>query len=141
MQSNSNDEGPRGSGKGPLNNKGSGVNNSPVLALIPARSGSKGIPGKNMVKVKGIPLIGYTIESAIHSKFVSEIFISSNDNLALQYGKEAGLQLIRRPEEYSSDTSSANDVVQHFISVIPKKFIAVPAASLTVLGPKIGKTI
>lgn len=124
MPSNSNDELPWGSGNGYSNYKGSGGNNkNPLLALIPARGGSKGIPGKNMVKVKGVPLIGYTIESAIDSKFVSEIFISSDDNLTLQYGKDAGVQLIRRPSKYSSDVSSANDVVNHFISVISKKLI------------------
>lgn len=99
------------------------LNGKPVLALIPARGGSKGLAGKNMCKVRGVPLVGYTLRSALNSKYVSEVYLTSDDELTLSYAQEVGVTLVRRPKEYSTDTASANSVVEHFLTTIPEKLI------------------
>jgi len=50
-----------------------------VLAIIPARGGSKGIPGKNIKKINGKPLLYYTIKAALNSKFISKTIVSTDD--------------------------------------------------------------
>ena len=97
--------------------------NNTVVALIPARGGSKELPGKNMLKVKGVPLVGYSIYSALNSKYISDVYLTSDDENTLLYGEELGVRLIRRPKEFSSDSSTANNVVEHFISTISKELI------------------
>jgi len=95
------------------------INERPVLALIPARSGSKGLRGKNMCKVNSIPLVGYSLEAALNSKYIDEVYLTSNDQLTLSYGKEMGVTPLSRPEKFSTDTSSANSVVEHFFNTLP----------------------
>ena len=90
--------------------------NSQMIALIPARKGSKGVTRKNMRLVDGIPLVGYTLHSALGSRYVSNIFVSSDDHELLNYASSLGCNCIVRPEEYAEDSSTANHVIQHFIS-------------------------
>lgn len=99
------------------------LNDRPVLALIPARSGSKGLSGKNMREVNGVPLLGYSLRAALDSKYVNEVYLTSNDELALSYGEEVGVISIRRPVEYSTDTASANDVVEHFLKTLSESLL------------------
>lgn len=91
-----------------------------ILAIIPARGGSKGIINKNIVDISGKPLISWTIEAAKNSKYISKLILSSNDSniiqIALDYGCEAPFI---RPEELSQDHSSSSDVVLHAIEQIP----------------------
>tara|TARA_B100000401_G_scaffold264648_2_gene180118 strand:+ start:815 stop:1519 length:705 start_codon:yes stop_codon:yes gene_type:complete len=90
--------------------------NQKVLALIPARKGSKGIPNKNLKKINGKSLVCYTIEAAKKSKYIDEIYLSSNDSKIINLAIKSGIEILRRPEKYSSDKSLAEDVVKHFIS-------------------------
>lgn len=87
-----------------------------VLALIPARGGSKGIPRKNLAILHGRPLLSYTIEAARKSVFVDEIWVSSEDDQILHFGLQSGARIIARPYAFASDTASAVCVVEHFIS-------------------------
>lgn len=89
-----------------------------VIALVPARGGSKGVLGKNMRLVKGMPLVGYTLKSALASSCVDTVYLTSDDENTLAYGASLGVRLINRPEFCSSDTACANSVVEHFLSVI-----------------------
>ena len=100
------------------------LNQKPVIALIPARGGSKGVKGKNMRLVNGMPLVGYTFKSALDSKYISKIILSSDDDNTLAYGQDAGVTVVRRPPECSSDSASANSVVTHLISTLAKEVIA-----------------
>jgi len=97
------------------------LNQKPVLAVIPARGGSKGLRGKNMREVNEIPLVGYTINSALNSKYIDEVYLTSDDELALKYAETFGVQGICRPDKFSNDIASANGVVEHFISTLPKE--------------------
>ena len=88
------------------------------LAIIPARSGSKRLPGKNIKELGGIPLLAWSIKSAIESKVFSDILITTDSQvielIAIEYGaKSLGLRSI----ELSTDEASSVDVV---IDVVDK---------------------
>ena len=77
-----------------------------IMAFIPARGGSKGIPRKNMALLGGKPLIQYTIEAANASKYVNEIFISSDDNDIISFCQSIGIDVpYKRPPELARDES------------------------------------
>ena len=99
------------------------VNEHPILAVIPARAGSKGLSGKNMRTVDGVPLVGYSLKAALNSKYINEVYLSSDDEATLLYGKEVGATPIFRSSEYSSDTASANSVVEHLINNLSKNLL------------------
>lgn len=86
------------------------------IALIPARKGSKSIKNKNLYKILGKPLIYYTILAAKKSKIFDQIFVSSDSKEILDYSEKQNVNTIKRPQKYSNDFSSANDVVKHFIN-------------------------
>lgn len=85
-----------------------------MLAIIPARGGSKGLPGKNIKELNGKPLIAYTIESALKSKYIDRVIVTTDVDdiakVARQYG--ADVPFIR-PAYLASDTASAIDVYLH----------------------------
>jgi len=87
-----------------------------IIALIPARKGSKSIKNKNLYKILGKPLIYYTILAAKKSKIFDQIFVSSDSKEILSYSLKQNVNTITRPKRYSRDFSSANDVVKHFIN-------------------------
>lgn len=90
--------------------------NEKVLAIIPARGGSKRLPGKNILPLAGKPLIAWTIESAINSGLFDKVIVNTDDNeiadIALEYGAEIPFF---RPKELAEDTSSSIDVLVHTI--------------------------
>ncbi len=85
-----------------------------ILCVIPARGGSKGLPGKNIKKLVGKPLIAYTIEHARKSKYIDRIIVSTDSmeiaDISKQYGAEVPFI---RPKELASDDSSIFDVLLH----------------------------
>lgn len=83
------------------------------LALIPARGGSKGIFKKNIKKVGGKPLILWTIEAAKHSKYISEIIVSSDDEDILSFAEGAGVIPLIRPSELALDDTPTEPVIKH----------------------------
>ena len=86
------------------------------VALIPARSGSKGIPGKNLQLLDGSPLITYTIKAALSSFGTASVFVSTDSSEIAELAKSAGAQVpFLRPKGLAGDTSSACEVVEHFI--------------------------
>lgn len=93
-----------------------------VLGLIPARGGSKGIVGKNLYPIAGIPLIGYTINAAIRSDKLSQVVVSTDDNEIARVAKSFHAKVpFMRPAKFSSDHSSALDVVNHAIENLAKQ--------------------
>lgn len=87
-----------------------------MLAVIPARGGSKGLPGKNIKPLEGKPLIAYTIEAALQSGLFDKVVVSTDDkeiaDIAKQYGAEIPFM---RPQELSGDVVSSDDVILHAI--------------------------
>ncbi|MFW6029918.1 MAG: cytidylyltransferase domain-containing protein [Halanaerobiales bacterium] len=88
-----------------------------ILAIIPARSGSKGLKDKNIKNLHGKPLIAYTIEVAIASGIFETIIVTTDSkeyaDIAIQYGAEVPFL---RSEELSSDTTSSKEVIIDAIS-------------------------
>lgn len=83
-----------------------------ILAIIPARGGSKGIPKKNIIKVLGKPLIQYTIDAAIGSQYIDEIHVSTDDLNIVNTVNELGINISRlRPSELAQDKSKTIEVV------------------------------
>ncbi len=89
-----------------------------VLAIIPARGGSKGIKGKNIVDINGKPLIAWTIEAALKSEYISRTVVSSDSDKILSVAKTLGSETLKRPSNLSQDNSSSIDVVLHAIKKI-----------------------
>ncbi len=82
-----------------------------ILTLIPARAGSKGIKNKNLVELEGKPLIVYTIEAAVKSQFVQEIYISTDSKEIAATGEPFGIHVQRlRPPELATDGAKSMDV-------------------------------
>jgi CMP-N,N'-diacetyllegionaminic acid synthase len=95
-----------------------------VLALVPARGGSKGVARKNLRVVAGKPLVQYTLQAALAAKVVDQVFLSSDDAEILALGASTGATPVRRPAEFASDTASATDVVKHFLSMLGSERLA-----------------
>jgi CMP-N,N'-diacetyllegionaminic acid synthase len=88
------------------------INGRKVLAVVPARQGSKGLPGKNTRMLAGKPLLGWTIAAAQQSDLIDRLVLSSNDPLAMEYAESVNCEVpFIRSEELSSDTTSGTDVV------------------------------
>lgn len=74
-----------------------------VIAIIPARGGSKRLPRKNIFPLNGKPLIAYTIDACKESKFINEIYVSSDDQEILDVALAYGAKTITRPAELADD--------------------------------------
>lgn len=99
------------------------INSKKILVVVPARSGSKGIPGKNKKTINGIPLLAYPIIAANKSKYVDKIIFSSDSqemcDIANKYGAETPFL---RPKELASDESVRSDVILHTLSYVKENF-------------------
>lgn len=92
-----------------------------ILCLIPARGGSKGLPGKNIKKLLGKPLIAYTIEQAKKSKYIDRVVVSTEDIKIAGISKEYGAEVpFIRPKELALDDISTIDVLLHAIDWMEK---------------------
>lgn len=95
--------------------------NKRILAVIPARGGSKGIPKKNILEIEGIPLIAYTLQESQKSKYLDRTIISTEDleikKVVEQYGGEVPFL---RPIELAQDTSKTIDCIVHAVDSLKK---------------------
>lgn len=89
-----------------------------TLYLIPARAGSKGLPGKNTRLLNGKPLIAYSVEFAIASADIDDTICISTDDLGIEkIAAEYGLKLpFIRPAELATDTAGSRDVILHALN-------------------------
>lgn len=95
---------------------------SKVLALIPARAGSKGLPGKNIRPLHGKPLLAWPIAAAKESRYVDKVVVSTDSaefaDIALAYGAEIP---VLRPSELATDSSASSDAVIHMLDYLADK--------------------
>lgn len=89
-----------------------------VLAIIPARGGSKGIPRKNLKDLAGQPLAAWTIRAALDAKTITRVVVSSDDFEIIKLAKELGADAIARPESISGDGADVRDAEAHVLSVL-----------------------
>ena len=90
-----------------------------VVAIIPARSGSKGIKNKNLADLGGYPLLAYSIIAAKLSRKIDRVFISTNSEYYAMIGRQFGAEVpFLRPEELSGDTATDRDFMVHCMNWI-----------------------
>ena len=85
-----------------------------MLAIIPARAGSKGVPGKNKAPIAGRPLVDYTVAALVRARSVTGIILSTDDEeLLALYRDRPGIFVLKRPKRLAADDSTTADVVAH----------------------------
>lgn len=86
-----------------------------IVGIIPARGGSKGIPRKNIKLLAGKPLVSYTIDAAIKSKYIDKVIVSTEDDEIAVISKKFGAEVIKRPFELAHDETKTAPVVVHIV--------------------------
>ncbi|QCX32365.1 acylneuraminate cytidylyltransferase family protein [Caloramator sp. E03] len=95
------------------------IGNKCVVAIIPARGGSKGIPRKNIKNLNGKPLIAYTIEEALKSKYVDRVIVSTEDLEIAEISKSFGAEVpFFRPKELAQDDTPGIEPIIHAINYL-----------------------
>ena len=89
-----------------------------ILAIIPARGGSKGVPGKNIKPLLGVPLIGWSIRHALRAKRVTRVVVSTEDDRIATIAERFGAEVIRRPAALAEDTTPTEPVLTHVLDVL-----------------------
>ena len=97
-----------------------------VVAVIPARGGSKGIPRKNIRLLAGKPLIVHTIEQARQSRWVTETVVSTDDSQIASVSEAAGATVVHRPADISGDQASSESALIHAIHSLLQRGRSLP---------------
>ncbi|MFL1012223.1 acylneuraminate cytidylyltransferase family protein [Flavisericum labens] len=102
-----------------------------ILAIIPARGGSKGVPNKNIKLLNGKPLLAYTSEVAIQSKYLSEIILSSEDQSIINVAENLGVHVpFVRPSVLAQDDTPTINVIIHALKWYAKQSVFFDAVCL-----------
>ena len=118
-----------------------------ALALIPARGGSKGIPGKNLQCVGGIPLIGRTIAAALGSARVGRVVVSTDDDAIAKAAQDHGAEVVRRPAAIAGDTASSESALLHALDKLeqqkplPERLVFLQCTSPFTSGAQIDRVL
>ncbi len=96
-------------------------NKKRILAIIPARGGSKRIPKKNIKLLDNKPLIWYSIKAAMKSKFIKKIIVSSDNSEILKIAKNIGAETIKRPSNISGDKAKTITTLKHVVKTVEKE--------------------
>ena len=94
-----------------------------VLGMIPARGGSKRVPGKNIRLLAGRPLLAWTILEAMKSAWLDDVIVSSENAEILDVAQQYGAGVIHRPLELARDESPMYGVILHALAMIPADYI------------------
>jgi N-acylneuraminate cytidylyltransferase len=94
---------------------------SGALAVIPARGGSKGIPGKNLQTVGGIPLVVRSVQAALASERVHRVVVSTDDDAIAAAVDAQGAEVIHRPDSIAGDTASSESALLHALEVLEQQ--------------------
>ncbi|MBN0044388.1 acylneuraminate cytidylyltransferase [Streptomyces actuosus] len=92
---------------------GGGASVRRVLAVIPARGGSKGVPAKNLAPVGGIPLVARAVRECRAARLVTDVVVSTDDRAVAVAAREAGAEVVLRPAALSGDTATSETAVLH----------------------------
>ena len=93
-----------------------------ILSIIPARSGSKGLSQKNIINLAGKPLMAWSIEASLNSKYISKTIVSSDSDEVLTIAKKYNSDVLKRPNEFATDFSSSEIVAKNVLESIEEKF-------------------
>ncbi len=98
------------------------VNKAKVLAIIPARGGSKSIPRKNIKLLDGIPLLAYSIAAGLQSKLVTRVIVSTDDQEIAEIARRWGAEVpFIRPKKYAQDQTTDLPVFEHALRWLKKE--------------------
>jgi len=86
--------------------------------IVPARAGSKGIPGKNLADLGGRPMLQWTLEAALGASRLDAVLLTTDDDAALELAAELGVPAIRRPEELARDETPLLSAVLHALEAL-----------------------
>lgn len=93
-----------------------------LIAIIPARCGSKGLPNKNIKNLNGKPLMSWSIETALKCNYIDEVMVSTDSEEYAKIARRFGANVpFIRPDKHASDTASRKDLIQHTIDFYKKK--------------------
>ncbi|MEV2231485.1 N-acylneuraminate cytidylyltransferase [Streptomyces phaeochromogenes] len=84
-----------------------------VLAVIPARGGSKGVPAKNLLPVGGVPLVARAVRECVAARLVTDVVVSTDDQAIAAAAREAGAEVVLRPAAIAGDTATSEAAVLH----------------------------
>jgi len=99
------------------------INGKSVIAIIPARGGSKGLPGKNIKNLCGKPLIAWSIQAGLGSKYIDEVMVTTDSEEIALIAQAAGASVpFLRPPELASDISTTFETVKHVIEYYEAEF-------------------
>ena len=90
-----------------------------VVALIPARGGSKGIPRKNLAPLAGRPLLAWTVGAALASPTVTRTIVSTDDEEIAHAAEELGAEVLARPPDLAADETPMRDAIVHALEELP----------------------
>jgi len=96
------------------------MKNKHVIAIIPARGGSKGIPKKNVLSFCGKPLLAWSILQAKASKYIQNVYVSSDNQEILKIAEKSGAKGIKRPQHLATDTVSSEAALIHALEIVEK---------------------
>lgn len=96
-----------------------------VLAVIPARGGSKGVPGKNIKMIAGKPLLAWTIQHALAAKTVDRVVVSTEDKKIAAVARKWGAEVLDRPKKLATDKADTLPVLQHALKNCPADVLVV----------------
>lgn len=94
-----------------------------LIAIIPARGGSKRLPGKNVQPFFGHPMLAYSVSAALHSGLFAEVIVSSDDPGIGKIAESYGAGFVLRPAELASDSAQLVDVARHVLDVLRSRGI------------------
>ncbi|WP_433919379.1 acylneuraminate cytidylyltransferase [Streptomyces canus] len=92
---------------------GQGASVRRVLAVIPARGGSKGVPAKNLAPVGGVPLVARAVRECLATRLVTDVLVSTDDQAIAAAAREAGAEVVLRPAAIAGDTATSEAAVLH----------------------------
>jgi glycosyltransferase involved in cell wall biosynthesis len=113
------------------------VSNNHIVAIIPARAGSKRLERKNIIDINGKPMIQYAIDAALSSKYISKVFVSTESSEISSIAKNLGAQVITRPKELADDSTIKQEVIVHAVKMISKESKPDVVVSLQANSPQI----
>jgi len=102
------------------------INKNSILAVIPARGGSKRLPHKNILYLQDKPLIAWSIEAGLKSKYVDEVMVTTDDEEIAQIATKYGARVpFLRPKELATDTATTFAAIKHTIEFYQNNFLKV----------------
>ena len=94
------------------------INGKTILAIVPARGGSKRLSRKNLQPLAGKPLILWSLEAGIKSKYIDKLVVTSDDPETIKVSRKLDIQTIVRPKELATDEASTFSAIKHVVENI-----------------------